>query len=411
MIKKISALIIALTMTAAAFTGCADKDKKDSSSNTSSAASESAADSTAETDTADSGSVPDPKLVIDGKEIDTSDLIMCTIDGHDVDFDTFRYYYYYTINYYRNTYGATLEDIKSTEGGFESLLESVVTMLKQEYVTYNICEENSITLTDEDKAAIEEMYQSNLESSGSEEAFNKVLHDSYMTPELYREMLELAKLYEKAESELFTNEGVYATKKDDFKSIVNDPAEYACIRSILIPYTCKAEISNSDTKSEYEGYSLSEKKNAKDAAYYALDDEGKETAKAAAKELADKVYASASDGEDFESLITEYNWDPGMESSPQGYYITPNTSFVQEYLDAAFSLAEGEISALIENEQYGWFILKRMPIDMDYVEENIDSMIVEYDLPSRQKIYEDIINGMDVTFSETYKSLTADSIT
>ena len=81
----------------------------------------SAVDSTTEKQT------PEPSLTIDGKSIDTKDFIVCTIDGKDIDFDTFRYYYYYTISKYTSTYGATLDTIKSTDGGFKLLMEDVIT--------------------------------------------------------------------------------------------------------------------------------------------------------------------------------------------------------------------------------------------------------------------------------------------
>lgn len=408
-IKKLAAVTLALIMSAAVLTSC-DKKKNDSSSDTKdSSASQSQSESSSDSQ-ADPNAVPQAKLVIDGKEIDTSDLIICTVDGIDVDFDTFRYYYYYSINMLTQTYGATLDTIKETEGGFDTLLENTITYIKQEYVTYRLAEDNGVELTEDDIAANESIYNNNLETSGSEEEFNNVLKSSYMTPELYRNMLDLATLYEKCEETLFTNEGVYATKKEDFREIVKNPEEYACIRSILIPYQCKADITNEDTLAAYDGYSLDEKLSAKQLAYASLDDDGKEKAKAAAKELAESVAEKAANGDDFEDLIKEYNWDPGMESFPDGYYITPNTSYVQEYLDCAFSLAEGETSTLIENDSYGWFILKRMPVDMDYVEENIETMIQDYDLPSREQLYQDTMDKMEVSYSDIYKKLTVDSI-
>ena len=64
----------------------------------------------------------------------------------------------------------------------------------------------------------------------------------------------------------------------------------------------------------------------------------------------------------------------------------------------------------VVSESYGWFIIKRMPIDMDYVEENMDTMIQDYDLPQRQQVYIDIMESMKVDYSDTYKKLTIDSI-
>ncbi len=411
MFKKISALTAALVLSITVLGGCSNSDSSSSSSDTSTeSSSDSSASSTSDTTDTDS-SVPDASLVIDGEEMDTDGLIVCTIDGHDVDFDTFRYYYYYTINQYTENYGATLDTIAETDGGFDTLLESTITMIKQEFVTYRLCEENGIELTDEEIEANEETYNSGLESAGSEEEFEEILHDSYMTPDLYKTMLELATLYTKCEDELFTNEGVYATSKDEFREIVQDTDEYACVRSILIPYFCKVDLTDSDDIEGYDSYSLSEKYTAKESAYSDLDDDEQEEAKEKAKALADEVYEKAKNGDDFEELIEEYNWDSGMESYPDGYYLTPDSDFIEEYLDTAFSLEVGEISDIIESDTYGYFIVMRYEVDMDYVEENIDDMIQDYDLPARQELYMDIMEDMDVTYSDFYDQLTVDSIT
>ncbi len=409
MLKRISALVLALVIAAGAMCGCSKKEvKKDTSSADSTAAASSQADESAAEATADA---PEAKLVIDGKEMDTEGLVVCTVDGIDVDFDTFRYYYYYTVNQITQNYGATLDTIKDTEGGFDALLENTITNIKQEFVVYHICEENGVKLSDEEIKANEDTYNNSIQQAGSEEEFDKTLKNAYLTRDVYKKMLEMAALYSKCEDELFTNEGVYATSKEEFRKIVKDPKEYACVRSILIPYSCKTDLPDS-AADDYDAKSLSEKYSAKQMAYAGLDDDAKETAKAAAKELADACLEKAKNGDDFEKLIKEYNWDPGQESMPDGYYLTPNSSYVKEYLDAAFELEEGQVSTeLVENDSYGWFILKRMPIDMDYVEENIDTMIQDYDLPARQKLYTDIMDAMVVTYADFYDKLSIESIT
>lgn len=409
MLKRISALVLALVIAASAMCSCSKKvDKKDTTSKD-----DTSAASGAETDSEeeDPAAAPDARLLIDGKEMETDGLIMCTVDGIDVDFDTFRYYYYYTVNQLTQNYGATIETIKDTEGGFDALLENTITNIKQEFVIYHISKENNITLTDEEIKANEDTFNNSITQAGSEEEFEKTLKNAYLTRDVYKQMLEMAALYTKCEEQLFTNEGVYATTKEEFRKIVKDPEKYACVRSILIPFSCKADIPESEA-ADYDGKSLSDKYSSKQMAYAGLDDDAKEAAKKEAKKVADEVLEKAKNGDDFEKLITEYNWDPGQESMPDGYYLTPDSSYVKEYLDAAFALEEGQVSTeLVENDSYGWFVLKRMPIDMDYVDEHIESMIQDYDLPSRQKLYTDIMDGMDITYADFYDKLSIESIT
>ena len=150
MLKKCSAMILALTLAVSVFASCAEKNESSSKTENSSSLSEidSSVDSTAE--------VPVASLTVDGEKVDTENLIVCTIDGIDVDFDTFRYYYFYTINLYTKNYGATLDVISQTEGGFELLMNDVITQLKQEYVTLHLCKENDIELDEEDNKFVEE---------------------------------------------------------------------------------------------------------------------------------------------------------------------------------------------------------------------------------------------------------------
>lgn len=415
MLKRFSALITAIVLSGAMLCGCSSSDKKSDSSSAPETSQSSAAASSESADSAaapqDPSAVPEPSLTIDGEKIDTSNLVMLTIDGKDIGFDEFRYYYYSTLASLSSSYGTTLESLAQTENGFETLLERVVTNIKQDYIAYKLCEENGLELSEDDKAVYEEIYNNFRSSVESDEEYRAVLAQSYMTDEVFKKMIELATMRVKAEDELFTNGGAYATSKESFREIVNDPAQYACVRSILIPYCCKAEITDSNIASAFDGYSLSDKMNAKTAAYEALGEEEKNAVKQEALALAESVLQKAVSGDDFDDLISEYGWDPGQEASPQGYYITPDTSFVQEYLDAVFSLSEGEVSALVENSYYGWFIIKRMPIDMDYVEENIDDMIIEYDTPRIEQIYMDMLDKTEVVYSDIFNKLTIDSIT
>lgn len=414
MLKRIAATVMAFMLCVTAFASCADKDSSSSKASSSSSDS-SSADSQASGDSSADGSdatdsVPEPSFTVDGKEIDTDGLIMCTVDGIDVDFDTFRYYYYYTLNLYQQNYGADLETIKSTEGGFDLLMEDVIAQLKQEFVTQHLAKENGIELTDEDKKYVEDTIAEAKKNASTEEAYKTQLKQSYLTDEVFKKMLELSRLYQNVEAKLLTNGGKYATSKEDFKKIVQDTSEYSRVIHILIPYECQTEITDEETKDSYEEMSLSQKLSAKQAAFKALSEDEQAAAKEKAKKLAEEVLQKAKDGEDFESLMKEYGWDPGMEATPTGYYVNKNTNFVEEFKTAAFELKENEISDLIESESYGWFIIKRIPVDMDYVNENIDDMIMEYDTPAIRQLYSEITEKMEVTYCEYYDKITADSI-
>ncbi len=98
-----------------------------------------------------------------------------------------------------------------------------------------------------------------------------------------------------------------------------------------------------------------------------------QTAEGAASEIAPEEYAAqqkakaeealakAKSGANFDSLIKEYNEDPGMESSPDGYTFTVG-AMVPEFEDAAFSMAVGSVSEALVESSYGYHILKKYPL-------------------------------------------------
>ena len=81
----------------------------------------------------------------------------------------------------------------------------------------------------------------------------------------------------------------------------------------------------------------------------ALSEADKKKAHETAKSIAKKATAK-----NFDSLIKEYNNDPGQPD--EGYYVTGNGTFVPEFKDMAMSLKEGEISEPVET-LYGYHII------------------------------------------------------
>ena len=421
MIKKYLAAALALTMCVCALTACGKK-ADSSSSESKSSSSSSKADSSASSEVMTPGAellegdgteekVADPALVIDGEEQDISNLVVCTIDGYDVDFDMFRYYYYYTLNRYQSSYGATLDTIKETDGGFELFLEDVVTSLKQEMVAKKLAEENDIALDDDDLKSVQEQIDAAKANYDTDEAFQDDLKKSYLTPELFETMLKNASLYQKVHDTLFANEGKYATSQADFKEIVQDPEQYCREIHIMIPYYSQAELDDS-TAETYDTMSLSEKVYAKQMAYYQLDEDAQQDAKDKAKELAESLLKEAQETDDFSKLVEKEGYDVGLEDATNGYYIPKDsTGYPTALVEAAFALGENEVSSeLTVDETYGYFIIKRLPIDMEYVENNIESMIESYDYPNIEKVYNEYIEKMEVTYFDKWDKLTADSV-
>lgn len=85
-----------------------------------------------------------------------------------------------------------------------------------------------------------------------------------------------------------------------------------------------------------------------------------EEKQAEAKKKAEEVLAKAQSGENFESLIDEYNEDPGMKSNPDGYVFTDG-EMMQEFADGVDSVQPGGIT--MAQTSYGYHIIKRYALD------------------------------------------------
>lgn len=413
MLKKIAAMLLAVTLCAGTLAGCANSDKKDKDS-------KAASDTTGAEDgivgpVQGEGEQPLPvaSLTVGDVAIDTTDYIMCTIDGMEIDFDEFRFYYFYTLESYKQSYGVTVDTLRENETVYQQFLEDVVMSIEQELITDKLAADNGLELDEEDRSIIDSNIQSAKAAYESEEAFKEDMQRGYMTEELFETLFVRAQTYNKVMETLFANDGIYATSRDDFREIVQDPEQYAREVHIMIPYYSQVELDEAAAVG-YDDKTLAQKIGIKNEAYEALDEEAVAEVKAKAKAVADEVLQKALDGEDFYKLVEEYGWDWGLQDPSHGYYMKRDNTggYPQELLDAAFAIGENEIyGEVVVADEYGCFIVKRLPPDMDDVNDNIDEMITAHDRVAIQEKFAEVMNSMEVTYCDIWDKLTIDSIT
>ena len=294
MIKKFAALLLALSLCTGSLAGCAGKDDgKDSKAESVTAEQDTTA---AEDDAGPAGPVqeevlPVASLTVDGKEIDTANYTMMTVDGIDISFDEFRFYYFYNLDSYKQNYGVTGDALRDNQVAYNSFLSEVVRAIKQELVTDKLAAEHGIVLDDEDQQVVDNNMQNAKANYDSEEEFQKDMQRAHLTEEIYKKMFVRAQTYNKVMSTLFANDGEFATSHDDFLKMIQDPEQYAHEVHIMIPFYSQAELDDS-TAEGYDELTLSQKIGAKSAAYSALDDEAKETAKQHAPEVNTEIPAN-----------------------------------------------------------------------------------------------------------------------
>ena len=102
-------------------------------------------------------------------------------------------------------------------------------------------------------------------------------------------------------------------------------------------------------------------------------------------------------GEDFETLLTEYNTDPGMQNDAYaaGYLVGEGASYVESFLTAALALAnDGDVSAPVQSD-YGWHIIKRVSTEPahEIAYEDVKTTLDAYEQSAyQQQYYSDIVS-------------------
>lgn len=348
-------------------------------------------------------------LTVNGENIDTTDLVICTINGQDVLFDEYRYYW---LSYY-DTYSSAGFDMTS-EMALNSLKDSVESLLVNQYGIVALGVENGVEAGDDVQKKADEDYLNLINGFEDVKGYADALVKTHMTDYVIKNFYYTDAYCNKIIEFLISDDSPYMKSEDDFRAALEN-GEFSRTLNLLITYAGGTELTAED-KEAWDELTTSEKNSKYDSAYSALSDDEKAEARKNAKKIAEEVLAKAKSGEDFYKLIAEYNLDPGMKlnnaddiTSIDGYYITKDYSFVKEYIDGAFALKENEISDLVETS-YGYHIIKRLPIDMDYVEKNFDKMYIEYSDTYVDKAVYDYLDTVEVKYADFFDDITIDSI-
>lgn len=197
----------------------------------------------------------------------------------------------------------------------------------QDYVLIDLAEENGITAGVSFENDYEKMLTALYTQYGGKESFEALLPQSGYTPEMYRYIQMMNYIYSKAcdvlggEPTAEEIEKYYDENKDTAFAFDGVRAKHV----LIMPEQ------DEDGKITDEQWKAAEKK-------------------------AKKVYELAKNGTDFDSLIAEYNQDPGVKSNPDGYTFGKG-QMVQEFEDKCYSMNVGEVSEPVKTD-YGYHVIK-----------------------------------------------------
>lgn len=124
--------------------------------------------------------------------------------------------------------------------------------------------------------------------------------------------------------------------------------------------------------------------------------------KISAKEKADDILRRVKSGEDFDKLMHEFSEDPGLESNPDGYVFSTG-EMVPEFESCVAGL-EFDAIGFAESE-FGYHIIKRLPLDMKELEEKINTAIEEKKLPGRMNEWKAQFNLITVKNNAVFEGI------
>ncbi len=366
--KKLTSILLAAALCAAALAGCSDNGADSASASTSGSASASASSPASGSSSEKPAEPHEPGLFVDGEKLD-ADPVM-TIDGQDIDLDRYRFYYLQAMSMFGGA-GSEMFTGDQAQEAADYVKESAEHSVKLGVVYGAIAQENSIALSDESRKLIDDALAQTKEQMG-EDALQEVL-EYYGGEDNYRAVLENLQLQQQVLTEIYG---------DQILQNVQD--NYVHVKHILIPFAQETADSASASGSESA----------------APADHSAEQAKA--QKVLDKLEA----GEDFDALREEYSEDPGQPE--EGYTFTTGY-MVKPFEDAAFALKAGEVSGLVETD-YGYHIIQRLPIDEAYILENLQQYI---DSNMNEVIGKDIqarINALEITYCDNYDKIAPDTL-
>ena len=252
-----------------------------------------------------------------GKNDDDTKVVM-SVNNYDVSVSEYRYYYGTYVDMFSYYFSDEWKTNKELTDAFNSNIDNST---KLTGVLYGLCNENALKLSlrDINEQIFYQFESMDMISKSYGIDIVEYLGQKHATPNY---MLVNCLAY------AFSNElmnSMYGSDSEFYKEFSADiEKDYVRAKHVLVMFAGKS---------------------SKEEAY----------------KLAETVYNKAISGENFDTLINQYNEDPGMDSNPDGYVFTYG-QMVEPFEKATFALSDGEISGIVETE-YGYHIIKKLALD------------------------------------------------
>lgn len=282
------------------------------------------------------------------KPIRSSEPVMLTVNGDEVHADEFRAYLKYNKMYMENMLGyygfdaSVWSDPKMGTPFISQLFEMADQQAAYMRSITGEFDSLHLKLTRDEKEKAEQDKQMQIEQMGGPQMFNDWLSSFDYTMQIYDNTIATSAYLGAIEKAYYGQNG---TKANDQAIMDAFNENYLCAKHILVQSV--------------------------DGLGEPLKGEALKAAESKANEALEKVKA----GEDFDTLVKQYNEDPGMEMYPEGYVFTDG-EMVQEFYNEAKALEPGATSTKLVKSPFGWHILKREPLTAEQLSPDVRQQLI-----------------------------------
>lgn len=233
-----------------------------------------------------------------------------------------------------------IEGMKAIDFAKERALEAAARNIQ--YV--KVAEKMNIELDESDNEYIKYTKDSLVSNQGGEDAYKEYLKESGVSDEFINMLCE-SMVYSSKLAEIAMNEDpVTDEEKETVYKELSENGNYKAKHILLA-------VLDNETMQPIPDEEKTKKKNT-----------------------ADDVLKRAQKGEDFDTLMNEFSEDPGLQTSPDGYVFSTG-EMVPEFENCVVSLDINEIG--FAESDYGYHIIKRLPLEMADLEDRINSIFME----------------------------------
>ena len=318
-------------------------------------------------------------MTIHYQPLDSGAPVVMTVNGDEVCADEYAGYMLYNMAYYANMYAQFgMTDVWNDEYAAATLGSSMPQAAKDQSVYARVVlqkfNELGLKLTYDQEKQMTQLRQDTIDSMGYD-AFAKQIANFGFSDQSYNNFMYISQCYNALNEYYYGENGANVPSDEDLRQYFAD--NYIAAKHILI-----------STVDSTTGETI----------------RTDEEAKAEAQKILDRINA----GEDYDALMNEYSEDPGLAGNPDGYIFTEG-EMVTEFYDGAKALAEDEVSGLVKSD-YGYHIIKRVPLDVDGQFENYKGMLTTAVAGTMDDLLTQWMQEADVQTTETYDEITYQNV-